>query len=235
MIEDYLGNHITPEERQEVERMANEDPELAKQIAEQRLLIATLQEQGRRQNEAFAAKMKAIPRDEMEKFIASKRRGAQKEQNRETEKKEEKKRSKFFKGWAVRTMAAAAALLGVFLGFNLFYHSSGAPNYTAEQQAEISDLNTQIFMPTRGGGSEDLNKAIELVRNDDEGKHKQGIEALEDIFNNPDTEDTRLHAGECLAIALIADGKLADAEKIVDKIKDAQYYDELKKLINNLK
>ncbi len=234
MIEDYLGNHMTPEEKQEVERMANEDSELARQIAEQRLLIAALQEQGRRQNEDFANKMKAIPREEMEKFIASKRRKNAQQHAEKTEKKEEKKRSVFFSGWAKSALLAAAVFLGVFLCFNIFYHSGG-PSYTSEQIAQINDCKNNIYgMPTMRGGTADndrLAKAIELVQDNDEAKHKQGIDELKTLFN--ETKDP--HTGECLAIALIADGELDEAKDILPLIKDAEFYPELERLIHDLK
>ena len=239
MIEDYLGNHMTPDEMRELEHMANDDPELAKQIAEQRLLIAALQEQGRRQNEAFAQRMKAIPRDEMEKFIASKRRKKQAQQPQETEKKEEKKRNGFFNGWAKRTMLAAAAFLGVILCVNLYSH--------IQHQNSINSLSGDIYAysptPSPDGtamrGDSDqmtkLNEAVNLVQDDNKEKHEQGLKDLQTIYQNPDSEEIRLHAGECLAIALIVDGEVDDAEKIVQQIEGAKYYDDLKKLINDLK
>ncbi len=236
MIEDYLGNHMTPDDMAQVERMANDDPELARQIKEQRLLIAALQEQGRRQNDDFARKMKEIPRDEMEKFIASKRKKHVATPARHDNVK--KKRPAFLKTWVVRAMAAAAVVLGVVLGFNLFLHSS-SPSYSARQQAQIDGCMTSIygaqFLPTRGDGARRLAEAIELTQSSDEAKHKQGVEALRDIFEHPETDEIRNHAGECLAIALIADGDLDRADDLVKQIPDAEYHDQLLSLLNDLK
>lgn len=217
MFDAYLNNQMSDEEKADFERRLSNDSELMQELALHKEVIGCLQDICGQNDNEFEEAIKNISDEDFNKIISKK-----KSVNAPQIEEKQQKRVSTLKNFYSWTSAAAAILVLVSIGYNLFLNSKldnmklAYCNKFEYDFSKVEGLPGGVF---RGPDQEaaDFGEAIELLMNN---KTDQGIALLEKLFNGASSLERKNEIGIQLVFAYITKAKdINKAKQTIDALK----------------
>lgn len=236
LFDAYLNNSMNEEDKKAFEKRLAEDSALKQEFTIHKEMVYLLQKSCSDADREFEEAMKGISDDDFQKIVSVK-----KTQRTSTTVEKPKGRMVPLKSVYRWMSAAAAALLLIGIGSNLFWNHKMGDTTTYPNQIK-HDFKDTPGLPSHERGIVYPEDSVftEALRELVNGNFDQGISNLEDLYKNASTHERKDHIGTELVFAyLMRTSSDRDAAKrIIEELKknnDGKLPSELEDIENDLK